>query len=266
VALFSKVTKADPDSNLIKANCSVCGRSYKLDISIDSREVQLCRRRRCRASGRAQGIAYALARYVFEEDKPLSKVRKNRDIRIVGLSDDHAYARVLQWQCTYTNTFYHTRPFLDISNPDKMYWGHCDALISADVFEHVMPPVSAAFEGAAKMLRPGGHLILTVPFTNKGEHIEHYPELRSYVSRQRPDGVWVADLEFDTGQKSTDESPCFHGGPGKTLELRVFNLKRIETELAAAGFTTINVLIDNIPEWGINWNPASRIIVAQKAK
>lgn len=110
----------------------------------------------------------------------------------------------------------------------------------------------------------GGYLILTVPFINKGEHKEHYPGLVNYTAEQRKDGTWMAHLEFPGGRKMVDEQPCFHGGPGKTLELRLYNRVRLEEELAWAGFQKVIIHDENMPERGINWNTASRLIVAQK--
>ena len=256
------VASAMPLPDIVKATCSVCNAKYKLDKNINSREGHLCPK--CGASGRSQAIAYCVTRYVFGQDKALSKVRAKKKIKMVGLSDGQVYARPLSRKCDYTNTFYHQDPFLDITNPQDDYFDKFDGLISADVFEHVLASPCHAFEGAYKILKPGGHLILTVPFTNKGPHIEHYPGLVGYESEERKDGRWVAHLEFSDGRKSIDETPCFHGGPGKTLELRIFNRARVEEELCWAGFTNIEILDDNIPEWGINWNAPSRIIVAQK--
>ena len=74
----------------------------------------------------------------------------------------------------------------------------------------------------------------------------------------------MAHLEFIDGRRIVDENPCFHGGPGKTLEVRLFNRTRLEEELAWAGFKAVIIHDENIPERGMNWNTASRLIVAQK--
>jgi len=247
---------------IVEATCGICAAVYPIDTKGNFREGHLCLN--CGASGRSQAIAYCLTHYVFKQDVALKDVTKQKRLRVVGLSDGPAYANILATKCNYTNTYYHTEPFLDITKPDSKDKGAYDALISADVFEHVIAAPSHAFQGAYDILKPGGYLILTVPFINVGEHKEHYPGISGYTSEQRENGTWVAHIEYPGGRKVTDESPCFHGGPGKTLEVRLFNRKRIEEELAWAGFTNVIVHVENIPERGINWNTASRIIVAQK--
>jgi SAM-dependent methyltransferase len=247
---------------MVRAECSLCATSYDLDTRKILREGKLCPG--CGSSGRAQAISYCLAKYVFGHDGPLCHVKKTKT-KIVGLSDGPTYSAVLAKKCNYVNTYYHTQPFLDITDPQDEHIGQYDALISADVFEHVLGHPSNAFRGANKVLKKGGYLILTVPFINKGDHKEHYPGLQNYTAEQVEDGQWVAHLEYTGGLSTTEKKPCFHGGPGKTLEIRLFNRERIEEELFWAGFRNVKVHTQNMPERGINWTPPSRIITAQKA-
>lgn len=250
------------NSHFIDATCSICAGIFPIDTCGNFREGKLCYH--CGASGRSQAIAYCLTHYVFKQNAALNNITNQNKIKIVGLSDGPAYAKTLAKKCNYKNTYYHTKPFLDITNPTKEYLGIFDALISADVFEHVLAAPSHAFKGAYDILKAGGYLILTVPFINQGPHKERYPGLCNYTSEQRPDGSWIAHLEFSDGRNVVDETPCFHGGPGKTLEVRLFNRECLEEELAWAGFKNIIIHDKNMPERGINWNTASRIIVAQK--
>lgn len=258
----NKTTPAPQTGTIVKATCSLCATVYDLDTTKILREGKLCTG--CGSSGRAQAISYCLAKYVFHEDVPLSQVKKNKNIRIVGLSDGPTYSAELAKKCHYVNTYYHTEPYLDITDPQEEHIGQYDALISADVFEHVLGHPSHAFRGSNKVLKMGGILILTVPFVNLGDHKEHYPGLQNYTSEQLPDDRWVAHLEYAGGLNTTEQEPCFHGGPGKTLEVRLFNRARIEEELFWAGFRNIEVHTENMPERGINWTPPSRIITAQK--
>ncbi len=258
-----KRIKAELPEGIVLATCSLCAHQYELDTSKILREGKLCTG--CGSSGRAQAIAYCLSKYVFGSDGPLSKVKKDNNIHVVGLSDGPTYSAVLAKKCSYLNTYYHTEPFLDITEPQEEHLGRYDALISADVFEHVLAHPCHAFRGANKVLKKGGHFILTVPFINKGPHKEHYPGLVNYTSKQLESGSWIADLEYGGGYMVREENPCFHGGPGKTLEVRLFNRQRIEEELFWAGFRNVEVHTKNLPERGINWSPPSRIITAQKA-
>lgn len=251
------------NTNTVEATCPVCGASYSLDVSVNSREGKLCPA--CGASGRAQAIAYHVSDILCGKVIPLKKHPINRSKKIVGLSDGSVYADVLKKKYDYTNTFFHREPFLDISNPSKKYHSTLDLLITTEVFEHVIGPSIAAFRGVFEVLKPGGHIILTVPFINKGDAVEHYsPDLTGYSSHKTHQGNWVAELEFSDGHRETDTEPKFHGGPGKTLEIRLFNRARLIDELEETGFTDIVIYDENQPEHGINWGEASRVITARK--
>ena len=262
MGIVSQAAVSSQPRTIVEATCGICAGKYALDSKGSYREGALCTH--CGSSGRSQSIAYALTHYVFRQEAALNNLDKQKRLKIVGLSDGPAYAKTLAKKCDYTNTYYHTEPFLDITKPSRKNLGAYDALISADVFEHVLAAPSHAFKGAYDILKPGGHLILTVPFINLGPHKEHYPGLVDYTSEERSDGTWVAHLVYPGGRQVTEENPCFHGGPGKTLEVRLFNRERIEEELAWAGFETVHIHVDNMPERGMNWNTASRLIVAQK--
>ena len=90
-----------------------------------------------------------------------------------------------------------------------------DFVISTEVFEHVAPPVSRAFTGAFSLLKPGGHLILTTPFTNKPATVEHFPDLQDYRIVEFSDDYVLVNRAKD-GRYALHENLIFHGGPGTT--------------------------------------------------
>lgn len=257
---FNKILPQEEGSE-IPAKCPICDATYQLNTNWNAREGHLCPS--CTASGRSQAIAYLVSKFLFENKLPLVKQKKNRDIKLIGLSDGQVYAHPLSKICDYTNSYFHKEPFLDITAPLKGYWSGFDGLISADVFEHVLTEPCQAFSGAYKIIKPGGCLILTVPFVNHGDHKEHYPGISGYEARQE-NGSWIADIQYRNGKTKTITDPKFHGGPGKTLEVRLFNRNRLLEELKWAGFDDIYVMDENLPEHGINWSAASRPIVAIK--
>ena len=53
------------------------------------------------------------------------------------------------------------------------------------------------------------------------------------------------------GRFALHENPIFHGGPGTTLERRVFSIDGLLGDLAAAGFTEITLHEESVAEWGI---------------
>lgn len=59
------------------------------------------------------------------------------------------------------------------------------------------------------------------------------------------------DIVDSSGGRRRVPDPCFHGGPGATLEMRLFSLSGILRCLGAAVFTSARVLRDDVEEFGI---------------
>lgn len=182
----------------------------------------------------------------------------------LGLSDWPGYAEPLARKFNYTNTYFHQAPLLDVSMPICDRAATYDFVISSEVFEHVTPPVSRAFTGAYNLLKPGGHLILTVPFTNNPNTVEHFPDLHDYRIIQFNEEYVLVNRARD-GRYTLHENLIFHGGPGTTLEMRVFCEADLKRHLADAGFTDIQIFGEDVPEWGIlHKHPWSLPILAKR--
>ncbi|MEC3949573.1 methyltransferase domain-containing protein [Sphingobium sp. HWE2-09] len=171
-------------------------------------------------------------------------------IRGIGLSDSISLANRLSQSFDYTNTFYHTDPMLDICNPSDSWINQHDFLISSDVFEHVPSPVQRAFDGAFSVLRPGGLFVLTVPFDDRQNTTEHFPNVRDFKLIDF-DGEWLLAGRTAEGDYELHNDLIFHGGPGTTVELRFFSRDDLIGHLEAAGFTAIEVHDCEIHEYGI---------------
>lgn len=248
------------DAPLIEAVCPLCATPYTYPIDAKTRERKLCPG--CGASGRSAAVVHYVCRTIYGDDTPLLKQPKRKSARVVGLSDGPVYAKPFAEYFDYTNTFYHREPKLDIRDPAPQYRNCADVVVNSEVFEHVIGETQTAFDGALKLLKPGGTMVFSVPYSNKSGS-EHYPGLIDYTPRQREDGTWLADLVFDDGRQETDETPKFHGGPGLTLELRLFSRQRVIDELTAAGFTDIQIHDENLPQFGIQWPDWSRMVTAR---
>ncbi len=118
--------------------------------------------------------------------------------------------------------------------------GYFDFVLSSEVFEHVPPPVSRAFAGARALLKPGGVLVLTVPYGFQGETIEHFPELHDYVIEGEGERRVLKNVTAD-GRRQEFEDLIFHGGCGETLEMRYFAFMSLMDELLAAGFDDVRL-------------------------
>jgi SAM-dependent methyltransferase len=183
--------------------------------------------------------------------------------RGVGMSDWDGYAARLKRVLDYRNTHLQRRPKLDITAIPRGERSRNDFLISIDVFEHVPPPVSRAFDGAAALLKPGGVLILSVPYTLDERTVEHFPDLHEYRIVEDRGARRLVNKRRD-GRTEIFDDPTFHGGVGTTLEMRVFCKRDVEQHLRDAGFGEVDV-VDRMPEFGIIYdNPCSRTFVARR--
>ena len=197
---------------------------------------------------------------------PIDEFPQSPRVQGVGLSDWDVYARKLGDRIGYTNTFYHQEPRLDITNIGPERAGSCDFIISADVFEHVTPPVSAAFAGAWRLLKPGGLLILTVPYIiESNATLEHFPDLHEWALTTGDDGVHRLRNRRVDGTVEEFDQLVFHGGPGSTLEMRIFSRDSLLGELASAGFDDVRIADEPMPPIGVLWqHPWSLPVVARK--
>lgn len=170
---------------------------------------------------------------------------------------DAGYTGLLSQKIGYRNTYYDREPRFDITAPlDLKTEGTLDFLVSTEVFEHVAPPVSRAFENARRLLKPTGVMIFTAPYTLETATREHFPDLYQYemIVRKGQD-PFLKNITQD-GREQIFDHLVFHGGVGSTLEMRVFSLDGLMAELEQAGFTNIKIHSEPCWEFGIYWSQA----------
>ena len=234
---------------LLDYACSICGAVCITAEEDLGRETASCPA--CGSTMRMRAIGYLITTALFGTGLPLVDLPHRPRIRVVGLSDAGQYAERLEHRLDYINTWLHQEPRLDITAVQDDQAGQYDLVISSDVFEHVLPPVQRAFDGAARLLRPGGHLVLTVPCVPTGSTVEHYPDCVDYdVIEVAPD-VFEVDVLTGDGIRRRVKDPVFHGGPGSTLEMRVFSMPDVLSHLGSAGFSAVRTLRDRVDEYGI---------------
>ena len=168
------------------------------------------------------------------------------------MSDWEGYAKPLAEKFNYTNTFYHTEPKLDIVNIESHVLEKYDFLISSDVFEHIPPPVSIAFDNTLRLLKSDGYFIFTVPYQKQIETTEHFPDLYDFHLVETNGKKFLFNTT-QTGQEQIFDQLVFHGGDGFTLEMRVFGEASLLEELSKVGFSDIQIYNQNIEEFGIIW-------------
>ena len=123
-------------------------------------------------------------------------------------------------------------------------------MISADVLEHITPPVERSLETVYRLLNATGFFVITIFCNPEDKMREHYPELHDFRIVRLADSEVIINRRRD-GKLELYENPVFHGGPGSTLEMREFGISHLKASLLSAGFSWVRFLCDDVPEFGI---------------
>jgi SAM-dependent methyltransferase len=238
---------------ILRYRCNICGRPNIVRSKELKRELPSCPY--CGSTVRWRSIVHGLSTGLFGKSLAIPDFKIRKDLNGMGMSDWDGYAIPLVKIFNYVNAFYHQEPFLDITAPPPASWNlHFDFIISSDVMEHVTPPIQGAFDNLFRMLKPGGLLVFSVPFRRDHPTEEHFPDLYHF-DFSKEGRKWVLKNETRTGACQTFRDLVFHGGPGLTIEMRLFGLDDLMMNLKAAGFTGLELLDSPTPEYGIVWNP-----------
>lgn len=232
--------KLPPDSpEVIDFRCNVCGNNNHLETKKFHRELAICGR--CGANARFRGIIHVLANFLGEGDsRALQEWPRRKAISGAGMSDWPGYANLLGDKFSYENTFYDRPPKLDIQHPTPAQLGKYDFVISSDVFEHILQPLQQGFDNLLALLKPGGCLIFSVPYTRTAQTVEHYPGLNEFEILDFG-GKKILVNRDEAGALQVYDNPVFHGGEGATLEMRLFCEDDVLSRLVRAGFEDIQV-------------------------
>lgn len=229
--------------------CNICGVLASAELmQVADRGSHTCNN--CKSSNRFRSIIAALQERLFGNISPLSEWQIRKEIAGLGMTDSPVYSKLLREKFNYINTFFHTDPYLDITDPDPHFLSRFDFVISSDVLEHVCPPIKVAFKNLRSLLRPSGLLVLTVPFGRDGDTVEHFPDLYQFEIVGSGNERQLVNISR-TGEKQTFHNLVFHGGEGTTLEMRVFTESGVLKYLRDSGFHKIQIHTRWLPQWGI---------------
>ena len=225
--------------------CNICGWTGEFLLPEREREGMHCGN--CASTSRLRAVIYWLAKVTGNEGVPLHAWPKNPSVAILESSARGAYPVMLDDKFDYYATEYdpamiaagkQPRLFADFQNlhfgPDTF-----DVVIASDVFEHVRDDV-AGYREIFRTLKPGGRLILTVPYTHT------QPVTVRRVDTTGSDDVFLMEPEY-------------HGGGGLTLTYRTYG-RDLLTLLGDTGFAVAHAWT-GIPALGIT--PQS-VMIAQK--
>jgi SAM-dependent methyltransferase len=166
------------------------------------------------------------------------------------MSDNQGCAALLAEKFDYRNTFYHLQPRFDATRPDPAEQGLYDFVLAGDVFEHVAPPVEVAFQSTVELLKPGGFLAMSAPYSLEDTTREHFRDLHEY-NVVRAGGSLALVNRTRGGDWQVFDQIVFHGGAGDTLELRLFSESSLRQLLTAAGCDRVSFIAEDFPPFGI---------------
>jgi SAM-dependent methyltransferase len=234
---------------MVEFTCNICGASNRCAREQLTREESTCSA--CGSNVRTRSLMWLLSLELFGTALMVPDFPRIKSLRGLGMTDWNEYARRLGEKFDYRNTFYNREPKFDITNPAPEEFGRYDFVISSEIFEHVLPPCERAFENAHRLLKPGGVLILTVPYSLEASMLEHYPEIHEFGFAQ-VGGETVLVNRTKSGELQLFEKPVFHGhDAGKALEMREYTEADVKRMLADAGFATARIYAENYPAYGI---------------
>jgi SAM-dependent methyltransferase len=206
----------------------------------------------CGSCVRFRGIIHSLSTELFGESLAIPNFPERRDLVGIGMSDWEGYAKRLEKKLGYVNTYYHKEPLLDISAVDLEQSNLYDFVIATEVFEHISQPISRAFKNVYRLLKPGGVFIFSVPYI-EGSTQEHFPELHEFTIRKE-NNSWVLLNKTNDGRQQRYDTLTFHGGPGTTIEMRLFGKTSLAENFIEAGFERTRIHDEEVETFGILWN------------
>jgi SAM-dependent methyltransferase len=211
-----------------------------------------------------RGLLQALSLELFGANLALPEFPRVKSLRGLGLSDSVQYADALAARLDYRNTFFHREPRFDITQPDEGECGRYDFLLASEVFEHVPPPPERAFANAFRLLREGGVLVMTVPYSLDAATAEHFPSLGAH-GLAKVGGRTVLVNRAADGAMQMFEDLAFHiSFGGDALEMREFSEAALQAMLAAAGFTEVRIFSENYAPYGIVHSEACSLPIAAR--
>jgi SAM-dependent methyltransferase len=225
--------------------CNVCGaRNQAAEFATEPASCV------CGSNVRVRALLHLLSMELFGRSLTAIDFPKLKSIRGLGMTDKPGYAAILAEKFDYTNTFYDRTPRFDFTEPHAGLYGTYDFILSADVLEHVAPPVERTLAECCKLLKPNGFLAATVPCTGDDCMQEHFPDLHQYRLIRLGNSEVLINRRRDGGLEIRDDL-VFHEGPGAVLEMRQFGVTGLRTKLLTAGFREVHFLTAEVPDAGI---------------
>jgi SAM-dependent methyltransferase len=239
--------------------CNICGAANEIEHF--ATEPASCA---CGSNVRLRALIYLLSMELFGQSLVLTEFPKMKSIRGLGMTDNPCYARILADKFDYTNTYYDREPRFDFTELHPKLSGMYDFILSADVLEHIAPPVDRALGEVFRLLKPNGFFGITVYCSPCDATREHFPALHEYRLVRIGNSTVMVNRRID-GVLEVRDDLIFHGGSGTTLEMRQFAMTGLEMNLLRMGFQEVYFLANDLPEIGILFDhDVSQPLIARK--
>jgi hypothetical protein len=237
---------------VLRFRCNICGTLCQEPMGNLQREVPSCKR--CASTLRYRSLIHLLSVGLFGQSLLLRDFPRRMDLVGIGMSDWEPYAEILRKRLGYTNTFYDQEPRLDICDIPREEAGKYDFILCSDVFEHVLPPVSRAFHNLYALLKADGLVVFSVPCLHGPNlrTLEHFPDLHRYEILEEG-GQRILRNTTREGQVQVFRDLCFHGGPDRPLEMRLFSESDLRDHFLRAGFSSVHAGTEPVFQHGIYW-------------
>jgi hypothetical protein len=234
--------------------CPICGHINSLSEGFIHRELNACLTCGSNTRFRATILSLLSAFQVDGGAYSLSSAPANKQISGIGVSDSAVYSELLAAKFSYLNTFLHGEPFLDIEKRSSFIeYKPIDFIICNDVLEHTILPPSEVIPILHEALEPGGVLVLCAPTYRLPHHVEKYPSFDSYETKETSAGDFHVEIKSKFGPSILDVNPCFHGGPGRVLEVRLISEDNLRFNLQSVGFEVSQVATPLLRRYGAWW-------------
>lgn len=246
---------------MISFTCNLCG-AYN-QVEEFATEPASCK---CGSNVRVRALIHLLSLELFGRSLTLTEFPRLKAIRGLGMTDKACYAEILADKFDYTNTYYDREPRFDFTEPHPQLSAAYDFILSADVLEHIAPPIERALEDVCQLLKPCGFFGVTVYCHPSDKLREHFPELHDYRIVPLGDSTVLVNRRRD-GKLEVSENLIFHAGGGASLEMREFGITELKAKLLAAGFQEVSFFTESLPEIGILFDhDVSQPLIARKER